>query len=123
LVLTFALHLADIMMLHSADDSMIPIEASFDRYYEKFSGNDRFTFKRYEDRGHNYVFCSDASKAYKTEYNAAGDKWLESIGGSENLTEEMRAEYYEENFDKHRGYELDSELMAQMLELYNNNLN
>ena len=69
------------------------------------------------------LICSDASKDYKEEYNAAANEWLESIGGSENLTEEMRAEYYEENFDKHRGYELDGELMAQMLEFYNNSLN
>lgn len=114
---------ADVMMLHSTDDDMIPIEASFDRYYEKFSADERFTFIRFEDRGHNYIFCSPKALEYRVEYNAAGDEWLESIGGSENLTEEMRADYYKENFDKHKGYELDSELMAQMLELYNNSLN
>ncbi|MBQ8826615.1 MAG: alpha/beta fold hydrolase [Oscillospiraceae bacterium] len=114
---------ADVMILHSTDDDMIPIEKSYDRYYEKFSGNDRFTFIRYEDRGHNYIFCSPEAMEYRIEYNAAADAWLESIGGSENLTEEMRADYYKENFDRHKGYELDSELMAQMLELYNNSLN
>lgn len=113
---------ADIMILHSEDDEMIPIEASFDRYYEKFSDDERFTFIRYTDKGHNYIFCSDASSEYKEEYNIAADKWLEELG-QENLTEELRAEYYEENFDKHRGYELNHELMAQMLELYNNSIN
>ena len=93
-----------------------------ERYHEKYSADGRFTFIRFEDRGHNYIFCSENSTVYKEEYNAAAAEWLESIGGSENLTEEMRAEYYEENFDKHRGYELDGELMAQMLELYNNSI-
>ena len=114
---------ANVMMLHSTDDDMIPIEKSYDRYHEKFSADERFTFIRFEDRGHNYIFCSEASMDYRIEYNAAGDKWLESIGGSENLTEEMREDYYKENFNKHKGYELDSELMSQMLELYNNSLN
>lgn len=114
---------AAIMMLHSTDDELIPIEVSFDRYYEKFSGNDRFTFIRYEDRGHNYIFCTPESLEYRMEYYAAGNEWIESIGGPENLTEEMRADYYRKNFDKHHGYELDSELMAQMLEHYNNSLN
>jgi len=113
---------AKVMILHSTDDDMIPIENSYERYYEKYSADGRFTFIRFEDRGHNYVFCSENSAVYKEEYNAAAAEWLESIGGSENLTEEMRAEYYEENFDKHRGYELDSELMAQMLELYNSSI-
>ena len=36
------------------------------------------------------------------------------------MTEEMRAAYYEEHFDKHKGYDLDDELMEKMLELYNN---
>ena len=40
----------------------------------------------------------------------------------EPVSEEMREAYYEENFDKHRGYELDSELMSQMLEVYNSSI-
>lgn len=113
---------ADVMILHSADDSMIPIEISYDRFYEKYSDKENFTFIRFEDRGHNSVFSSEASEQYTKEYNAAADKWLESIGGSENLTEEMRAQYYEENFDMHKGYELDADLMAKMLELYDNSI-
>ena len=110
---------AAVMFIHSADDGMIPIEISFERYYEKYADNERFTFVRYEDRGHNYVFCSEARRSYIDEYNVAAEAYKESVG---EITEEMRAAYYEEHFDKHKGYELDSELMAQMLELYNSNI-
>ncbi|MBQ7959434.1 MAG: hypothetical protein IJ330_06990, partial [Oscillospiraceae bacterium] len=64
------------------------------------------------------ILCSEDAIAYREEYNKKGDEWLESIGGSENLTPEMRAEYIETNFDMHKGNELDSELMEKMLEFY-----
>ena len=98
---------------------MIPIEMSFDRYYEKYGDDDRFTFVRFEDRGHNYVFCSEARRKYVEEYNVVAEAYSERVG---EMTEEMRAAYYEENFDKHKGYELDEQLMLQMLEFYNSSL-
>lgn len=110
---------AAVMFIHSADDGMIPIGISYDRYYAKYADNERFTFIRFEDRGHNYVFCSEARKSYIDEYNIAADAYKESVG---EITEEMRAAYYEEHFDKHKGYQLDSELMSQMLELYDSNV-
>ncbi len=109
---------APVMVIHSADDEVVPIEISYDRYYEKFKDNERFTFIRCEDKGHNLILCSDEALAYREEYNKKGDEWLESIGGSENLTPEMRAEYIETNFDMHKGDELDSELMEEMLKFY-----
>lgn len=108
---------ADVMLIHSNDDEMIPIEISFDRYYEAFANDERFTFVRLEDRGHNYPFCSEERREYVIEYNVGADAYLEEVG---TMTEEMRAAYYEEHFDKHKGYDLDDELMEQMLELYNN---
>lgn len=107
------------LFVHSEDDQMIPIEISFDRYFEKFANNDRFSFIRYKDRGHNYIFCSENRRKYVEEYNVGADAYKESVG---ELTEEKAAAYIEEHFDKHKGYELDSELMAQMLELYNNSI-
>lgn len=108
-----------VLFIHSEDDQMIPIAISFDRYYEKFSGEERFSFVRFEDRGHNYVFCSEDRKNYILEYNKGADAYKESMG---ELTEEMAAAYIEEHFDKHKGNELNSELMAQMLDLYNNSI-
>ena len=110
---------APVMIIHSADDSMIPIQISYDRYFAKYAGDERFTFIRYEDRGHNYVFCSQDRIDYVNEYNVAANAYTESVG---ELTEEMRAAYYEEHFDKHQGYDLDDSLMQRMLELYNNSL-
>ncbi len=110
---------ARILFIHSENDDMIPIEISFDRYYEKFSQNDRFSFVRFKDKGHNYVFTSEARFQYVEEYNKKAEEYWVSVG---TMTEEMRAAYYKEHFDKQKGYELNSELMAQMLELYNSSI-
>jgi len=55
------------------------------------------------------------------EYNKGANAYTESMGGQ--LTEEQATVYIRENFDKTKGFELDAELMAQMLELYNNSIN
>jgi len=109
-----------ILFVHSEDDEMIPISISFDRYFEKFAENDRFSFVRYKERGHNYIFCSENRRKYVEEYNVGADAYKESMGGQ--LTEEQAAAYIEEHFDKHKGYELDSQLMGRMLELYNSSI-
>lgn len=112
---------ANVMILHSADDTMIPIENSYDRYYEKYSADERFTFIRFEDRGHNMVYNSEAAMAYQEKFNSAAQEYVDSIG-EENITDEIRAAYYEENLDLHKAYEIDGELMAQMLELYDSSI-
>ena len=38
---------AKIMIVHSDDDSTIPIEYGFDLYYEAYGDDERFTFKKY----------------------------------------------------------------------------
>lgn len=110
---------ARVMMIHSADDGMIPIERSFDRYYEKFADNERFTFVRYEDRGHNYVFYDESIRQYHAAFNEAGKQYTDSVG---EVTPEMRLAYFAEHFDKHQAYVLDEALMQQMLDLYNSSI-
>lgn len=110
---------ADVLIYHSADDDLIPIELSYDKYYEKFSGNERFTFVRFEDRGHNYIFNSAESLEYREKVNADYKKYVESIG-EENVTPEIRLDFIKKNVDRMKFFELDSETMEQMLEFYDN---
>lgn len=110
---------ADVLIYHSADDDVIPIELSYDKYYEKFADNERFTFVRFEERGHNYIFNSAESLEYREKVNADYKKYVESIG-EENVTPEIRLDFIKKNVDRIKFFELDSETMAQMLEFYDN---
>lgn len=111
---------AKIMILHSENDSMIPVDISYDRYVAAFGDDPRFTFVHFEDRGHNYPFCDPARAAYVEAWNAQANAYAEEHGP---LSDEERAAYYNERLDLHQLYPLDMDLMAQMLAHYDSALN
>ena len=106
---------ARIMIVHSADDETVPIDYGYDTYYEEFSDSDRFEFVRYEDRGHGYLFCSDAAEAYRDEINAGYTAYIEE-NGLEYSAENKEA--YMVNFDKKRAFEPDMELVEQIIAMF-----
>ena len=44
-----------VMIVHSEDDSTIPISYGYDKYYKKYKDNPRFVFKKYSDRNHSVL--------------------------------------------------------------------
>lgn len=104
-----------VMFIHCADDRMIPISTSFDRYYEKFSNDSKYSFVKFEDRGHNYLCFSDEARNYRNEYNQACNLYAQSV---EEVTNEMWFSYDSKNFDTKRAFQLDEELMSKILEFY-----
>ena len=51
------------MIIHSADDEMISQEKGFDVFYDQIRIM-RFSFVKYENRGHDYIF-SERSRDYQ----------------------------------------------------------
>lgn len=47
---------AAVLIVHSADDNLVPSNLGFDKYLEQFQDDPRFTFRLYQDRGHERVF-------------------------------------------------------------------
>ena len=47
-----------VMIIHSTDDEMISQEKSFDVFYDHYKNNPGFSFVKYENRGHDYVYYS-----------------------------------------------------------------
>ena len=116
---------AAVMIVHSADDDVIGIEYGYDMYYEKYQNDPRFTFIRFEDRGHNEIF-NDPENTYKDEFNAEFDTWLETLDYDYNAEDnierfkEDKAEYITENLDHVRwSTRLDEELFIRFLDFYN----
>ena len=115
---------ASVMIVHSADDDVIEIEYGCDKYYEKYKDNPRFTFLRFEDRGHNEIF-NDQDDTYKDEFNAQFDQWLETLDYDYKSDENKdrfakeKAEYINENLDHARwSSRLDESLFEQFLDFY-----
>ncbi len=107
---------AGVMIIHSADDEMISKEISFDVFENRYRSDPRFQFVSYEDRGHNYVYYSDAAREYIDTFNQSFDQSLSSLG--EDFTPEIKASYLKDNLDKKRLYDLDEELMDRIINFY-----
>ena len=115
---------ANIMIVHSADDDVIGIEYGLDKYYEKYKDNSRFTFIRFEDRGHNEVF-NDPNNTYKDDFDAKLDSWIETLDYDYKAEENKerfskdKADYITENLDHEKwSRRLDEDLFAKFLEFY-----
>lgn len=48
----FANSNCDVMIVHGEKDDTVPISYGYETYYKEYGNSDRFTFKKYEDRGH-----------------------------------------------------------------------
>jgi len=72
----FASTAAKVMILHSQDDSMVPIQYGHDKYYAEYKDDPRFSFIRFEDKGHSYF---NADTTYKDAFNADLDKWQKNL--------------------------------------------
>lgn len=112
---------ADIMIIHSEDDSMVSFENQYQRFYDKYNSNSRFNFISYKDRGHDYVYYSDTTKQYRDELNADFKTYIDSLGTE--LTAEIKAKYMNENLDKAQLFDLDEEVMEKIISFYNSSLN
>ncbi|MBO4903344.1 MAG: alpha/beta fold hydrolase [Lachnospiraceae bacterium] len=115
---------AAVMIVHSADDKVIGIEYGLDKYYGKYKDDPRFSFIRFEDRGHNGIL-NDPGNTYKDEFNTGFDKWLETLDYDYNAAEnrerfiEDKADYITANLDHEKwSHRLDKELFGTFLAFY-----
>ena len=107
---------ASIMIVHSMDDATVPTRFGYDKFYEEYKDNERFKFILYEDRGHTYLMYSAEALEYSEKLYAEYEKYLTTIG--KNDTNEVKAEFMSAHLDKEKCYEPNSELMAEIISLF-----
>lgn len=103
---------AKVMIIHSSDDPTVFAENGYDRYYEKFSDNDRFVFKMYSDRGHSYLVNSDEGRACRTKIK---DGYFEVV---KNEGIEAGEAYIQATLDRSGCMKLDEALMDEIEALF-----
>ncbi len=113
---------ADVLIVHSADDDVVPIEYGLDKYYEKYRDDPRFQFIRLEDKGHNHVYHD---RTYINEFNAEFDKWRETLDYDYSAAENAerfstdKAEYIHSNLDRDKWCDmLNEELFECFVRFY-----
>lgn len=119
---------ASVMVVHSTDDDVVPIQYGYDLYYKKYKDNSRFTFLRFDDKGHNEFFV-DNDNNYMDEFNAQLDKWRETLDydyKAEKNKERFikdKAEYITAHLDRERwSNRLDRKLFKKFVEFFDNHM-
>ena len=107
---------AGIMIVHSKDDTTVPTKYGYDKFYEAFGNSDRFEFVQYEDKGHDYLFYSEAAWAYREQLNADYKSYVEDNG--REYSAETKEEFMNGYLDKKQCFEPDPILMEQILNMF-----
>lgn len=107
---------AGIMVVHSKDDATVPTKYGYDKFYEAFGNSDRFEFVLYEDKGHDYLFYSEAAWAYREQLNADYKSYVEDNG--REYSAETKEEFMSGYLDKKQCFEPDPVLMEQILNMF-----
>lgn len=97
---------AGIMIIQSEDDKNVPETVGYDLYYAKYRDDARFRFKLYKDRGHLYIFYTDAARKYDHQFLNEGEGSFTEYGKTHT-------------FDKTIGYETDPDFFKGILDFYN----
>ncbi len=122
----FAASEAAVMIVHSEDDDVVPIEYGYDLYYDKYAADSRFAFIRLEHNGHNYVYDETT---YIDEFNAEFDDWLKTLDYDYKAAEYAdrftadKMKYIHDHLDREKWSNmLDEELFDRFLCFYNEHL-
>jgi len=116
---------AAVMILHSLDDEVVPVEYGYNTYYETYKDDSRFRFVHFENKGHNYL----NDETYTDELDAELDQWLETLDYDYNASEnkerfmEDKAGYIHKNLDREAwSNSLDLELFEDFVRFYDENI-
>ncbi len=116
---------AAVMIVHSFDDEVVPVEYGYETYYEKYRDNSRFRFIALENKGHNY-FGDDT---YRNEFHAELDEWLKTLDYDYDAAENKerfsddKADYIHHNLDREKWCNsLDSELFGDFVDFYDEHI-
>ena len=107
---------AGIMVVHSKDDATVPTKNGYDKFYEAFGNSDRFEFVLYEDKGHDYLFYSEAAWAYREQLNAEYKSYVEDNG--REYSAETKEEFMNGYLDKKQCFEPDPILMEHIIDMF-----
>ncbi len=107
---------AGIMIIHAKDDTVVPTECGYDKFYEEFKDDPRFEFVLLDSGGHSYPFYSKRAYEYNEYINNLYSEYLR-VNALHN-TKQSKATFMEQNLDKKRCFEPDKALMKRIIKMY-----
>lgn len=107
---------ATVMVIGSESDEMVSGEIGFHKFGALYSGDPRFEFVSFADRGHNTLLNSSDAAAYRKQVEADYRSYLVSTGRKD--TAENKVEFFAEYVDIGRLNALDDGIMDQIVDFY-----
>lgn len=77
---------ADVLIMHSKDDCVVPFEDSYTLFQEKAKGNNKISFIHYDNKGHD-IIKSDASVQYNEQMDADLQEYAKAY--DDEMTEDL----------------------------------
>lgn len=115
-----------ILCLSSDDDEMVPLEYGYQKFYDAYKDDPRFTFILLHGRGHSYVYND---QAYMNEFNAGFDEWVRTLDYDPEAQENQerfiadKADYITAHLDHARwSHTLDQQLFSRFLDFFDSHL-
>ncbi len=109
---------AEVLILHSRDDEVVPVRCGYDIFQKKFGDDPRFTFHLFADRGHAYIYYTPESQAYSQAFFRA---FKERFAGQKKAEDEKKA-YLGRHFDRSRAWIPDEAVLSEITAFYENAL-
>ncbi len=118
---------AAVMIVHSSDDEIVPMEYGYKIYYDKYKDDARFRFIPLENRGHEYF---NGVEGYSNEFIAGFEEWQKTLDYDYTAMEnkerfsEDKANYIYQNLDRKQwSNSLDLELFEGFVHFYDEHIN
>lgn len=112
---------ASVLIIHSTDDTTVPIKYGYEKYYEKYGSDPRFEFISYENRGHDDILITEEYVEYRESYENLLDQYEDSLG--RELTNEEETEFYKDNFEREKYLNsYDHVLFERILSFFDSNI-
>lgn len=105
-----------VIIVHSKDDNLILYD-NFSQFKENYGNNQRFEFIDFENKGHEFILQEDTSQEYWENFKAEYRAYFET--NNIESTQETREEYALEHLDLTTLYDLDVDLMTDILNFFN----
>ena len=109
---------AGVFIIHSGDDDVVPYQAGYKIYYQKYKDNPRFKFVLFENRGHGTVYYTQEGVEYTRAWDAKWNEFMKS-----KPSEEEKLAFFKNGVNHDYWIDrLDHNLFDQIVEFYNQHL-
>ena len=110
---SFANSKAKIVIVHSEDDTTVPIEAGFTMYKKQFGKDKRFKFIKLLEHGHGTVYYTLEGKHYYDKVHHEYDKFVKK----NKPNEEAKVAYLKEHIDREKyNHMVDTKLIKKCID-------